>query len=265
MLRGQLLDWPFRFTFAGEIMADATAFQRFNQFLCKCPGSGVQLDLSKSGLTLQLMASKEADVQAAFEAMSALEGGAISNPDEQRMVGHYWLRAPSLAPEALQSVIQAEIDHVKSFAEKVHNKEIAPPGGGRYTDVLIVGIGGSALGPQLLSDALGGLGGKRALLKLRFWITPIPTALHANSRTLAPRSRARWCSSFPSRVARPKRATACSKSSARSKKPAWHSPNKRSRSRAKARNSMKPPRKKAGSSVSRCGIGLADARALRQP
>ena len=78
------------------------------------------------------------------------------------MVGHYWLRAPSLAPEALQAVIQAEIDHVKSFAERVHNKEIAPPGGGRYTDVLVVGIGGSALGPQLISDALGGLGGKLA-------------------------------------------------------------------------------------------------------
>ena len=28
----------------------------------------------------------------------ALEGGAIANPDENRMVGHYWLRAPQLAP-----------------------------------------------------------------------------------------------------------------------------------------------------------------------
>lgn len=162
------LDGDFVLIFAGELMADATAFQRYNQFLCKCPGSGVQLDLSKSGLTLQLMAAKEADVQAAFDAMAALEGGSIANPDEQRMVGHYWLRAPSLAPEELQAVIQAEIDHVKAFAEKVHGKEVAPPSGGRYTDVLIVGIGGSALGPQLIADALSGLGGKRALLKLRF-------------------------------------------------------------------------------------------------
>ena len=36
---------------------------------------------------------------AAFEAMAALEAGAIANPDEQRQVGHYWLRAPELAPD----------------------------------------------------------------------------------------------------------------------------------------------------------------------
>ena len=30
--------------------------------------------------------------------MDALEKGAIANPDEKRMVGHYWLRAPELAP-----------------------------------------------------------------------------------------------------------------------------------------------------------------------
>ena len=30
--------------------------------------------------------------------MEALEAGAIANADEKRMVGHYWLRAPELAP-----------------------------------------------------------------------------------------------------------------------------------------------------------------------
>ena len=31
--------------------------------------------------------------------MDALEKGAIANPDEDRMVGHYWLRAaPHMAP-----------------------------------------------------------------------------------------------------------------------------------------------------------------------
>src|SRR5690606_23467760 len=149
-------------------MADTSPLARYNQFLCKCPGVGVQLDLSKSGITLKYLASMEPSVQSAFEAMDALERGEIANPDEQRMVGHYWLRAPQLAPEELSGVIQKEIDHVKEFAAKVHSKEIAPPSGGRFTDVLLIGIGGSALGPQLLVDALGGLGGKRVLLKLRF-------------------------------------------------------------------------------------------------
>ena len=34
----------------------------------------------------------------ALEQMKELEDGAISNPDENRMVGHYWLRNPLLAP-----------------------------------------------------------------------------------------------------------------------------------------------------------------------
>ena len=37
-------------------------------------------------------------MQKAFAAMDALEAGAIANPDEKRMVGHYWLRDPTLAP-----------------------------------------------------------------------------------------------------------------------------------------------------------------------
>lgn len=149
-------------------MADTSPLARYNQFLCKCPGVGVQLDLSKSGISLKYLATMEPSVQSALEAMDGLERGDIANPDEQRMVGHYWLRAPSLAPESLRDAIAGEIEHVKAFAAKVHNKEILPPSGGRFTDVLLVGIGGSALGPQLVADALGGLGGKRVLMKLRF-------------------------------------------------------------------------------------------------
>ena len=37
-------------------------------------------------------------VEKAFAAMRELEAGAIANPDENRMVGHYWLREPELAP-----------------------------------------------------------------------------------------------------------------------------------------------------------------------
>ena len=44
----------------------------------------------------------------AFDAMDALESGAIANPDEGRMVGHYWLRAPELAPDdAIREAIRA--------------------------------------------------------------------------------------------------------------------------------------------------------------
>ena len=92
----------------------------------------------------------------AFDAMEALEKGAISNPDENRMAGHYWLRAPKLAPTAeLRAEIEETGAAIKSFAAAVHRGEIAASDGQPFTDVLLIGIGGSALGPQFIADALG--------------------------------------------------------------------------------------------------------------
>lgn len=94
-------------------------------------------------------------MQVAWDAMDELERGAIANPDEKRMVGHYWLRNPELAPSAdIRAVITSTIDHIQSFARKVHAGEIAPRPGQRYRHILVVGIGGSALGPQFVSQAL---------------------------------------------------------------------------------------------------------------
>jgi glucose-6-phosphate isomerase len=72
------------------------------------------------------------------------------------MVGHYWLRNPPLAPAA---IISAEIEFtqrtIREFAESVHEGSITAQGGRRFTRLLVVGIGGSALGPQFVADALG--------------------------------------------------------------------------------------------------------------
>ena len=92
----------------------------------------------------------------ALDAMAALEGGAIANADENRQVGHYWLRAPELAPDpALTTVIVRTLDVIRSFAAGVHDGTVAPERGGTFRHVLVVGIGGSALGPQLTAAALG--------------------------------------------------------------------------------------------------------------
>jgi glucose-6-phosphate isomerase len=92
----------------------------------------------------------------AFQAMDALERGGMANPDEQRMVGHYWLRAPHLAPSPeIASEIRKTVADVKSFAASVHAGSIRPPSAERFTRVLAVGIGGSALGPMFIADALG--------------------------------------------------------------------------------------------------------------
>ncbi|RWR92489.1 glucose-6-phosphate isomerase 1, chloroplastic [Cinnamomum micranthum f. kanehirae] len=99
----------------------------------------------------------EPRLQKAFLAMQELDKGAIANPDEARMVGHYWLRNPQLAPNSfLRSQIERTLDGVCRFAEDVIGGKIKPPSSslGRFTQVLSVGIGGSALGPQFIAEAL---------------------------------------------------------------------------------------------------------------
>jgi len=92
----------------------------------------------------------------AFLAMDELERGAVANPDEGRMVGHYWLRDPERAPQAdLVRAIRETLRDVKAFAADVHSGVVKPPKAPRFTGVLSIGIGGSALGPQFVSDALG--------------------------------------------------------------------------------------------------------------
>ena len=91
----------------------------------------------------------------ALEQMKALEGGSIANPDENRMVGHYWLRNPELAPSnELSQVIRDTLQKVKQVSEQVHSGSLQSPQG-PFTDLLIIGIGGSALGPQFVGKALG--------------------------------------------------------------------------------------------------------------
>src|SRR5204863_1585626 len=44
---------------------------------------------------------------------------------------------------------------IKQFAADVHAGKIAAENGERFTHLLLIGIGGSALGPQFVADALG--------------------------------------------------------------------------------------------------------------
>ena len=73
--------------------------------------------------------------------MRELEAGAIANPDEQRMVGHYWLRAPEKAPnEEIRNAISAAYADILSFADAVHGGKITPQSGGKFSDALLIGV-----------------------------------------------------------------------------------------------------------------------------
>lgn len=116
---------------------------------------GVSLDISRIPFPDDFFAAMEPRMQEAFTAMTALESGAIANPDENRMVGHYWLRAPHLAPTPeLANEISSTLAAIKAFTAKIHSGAIAGPKG-KFKNLLVIGIGGSALGPQLVAHALG--------------------------------------------------------------------------------------------------------------
>ena len=89
--------------------------------------------------------------------MAALEGGAIANPDENRMVGHYWLRAPELAPTpeiaaAIRDTRARILDFAGACTTGGSPRREAAASGTCWS----IGIGGSALGPQFVADALAG-------------------------------------------------------------------------------------------------------------
>lgn len=131
-------------------------WKHFQEWNCQCGEIGLSLDVSRMGLTPEIVAEMTPRFAKAFEAMNALEAGAIANPDENRMVGHYWLRAPELAPnsELTKAIIEA-LANTKSFAANVHAGTIKGATGKPFTHVISIGIGGSALGPQFVAEALG--------------------------------------------------------------------------------------------------------------
>ncbi len=132
------------------------SWNRFKKYHYHHAELGLSLDISRIPFPDDFFASKEAAIQQAYADMAALEKGAIANPDEKRMVGHYWLRAPHLAPtQELRDAISNTLAAIKEFAAKVHAGTITTSGGAKFTHLLVIGIGGSALGPQFVNHALG--------------------------------------------------------------------------------------------------------------
>jgi glucose-6-phosphate isomerase len=130
-------------------------WQNFQRYYTEFPTIKLSLDLSRIDFSKGYFASMEQRLKNAVAAMTALEAGAIANPDEKRMVGHYWLRNPALAPTLeLRKEIEEAQNSIKEFVTSIHNHTLRGKSG-PFRNILLIGIGGSALGPQLVSDALG--------------------------------------------------------------------------------------------------------------
>ncbi|HEV2046460.1 MAG TPA: glucose-6-phosphate isomerase [Chthoniobacterales bacterium] len=136
-------------------MASSSLWQRFQQYFLRYDDLDFSIDISRMKFPDDFFAKMRPKIDKAFAAMRELEAGAIANPDEKRMVGHYWLRNPALAPNAeLRADIEETNKRIKKFATDVHSGKIAAANGEKFAHVLLIGIGGSALGPQFISDAL---------------------------------------------------------------------------------------------------------------
>ena len=79
-------------------MASSSMWPRFQKYFLRYADLGFSLDISRMRFADDFFDAMQPRVEKAFAAMRELEAGAIANPDEQRMVGHYWLRNPELAP-----------------------------------------------------------------------------------------------------------------------------------------------------------------------
>jgi len=152
-------------------------WDRFKSLYYTNPKLGLSVDISRMPFPDDFLASMEPKLNQAFADLVALEAGAIANPDENRMVGHYWLRNPDLAPTAeIRTAITSTLEAIKAFAAKVHRGEVAPAVG-KFKEILVIGIGGSALGPQFVSHALGRLKGGRDKMGISFFDNTDPDGM----------------------------------------------------------------------------------------
>ncbi len=134
----------------------AALWARYKKYVCHAPTIGLELDISRMGFDDAYLDRMAKPMAAALGAMAELESGKAANVDEDRRVGHYWLRAPALAPEpAAGKEIEEAVRSVKRFAGEIHGGAVRPERGDAFYILLVLGVGGSALGPQLLVDALG--------------------------------------------------------------------------------------------------------------
>lgn len=116
--------------------------------------AGTLFDFSKQRLTKDILSelinlAKECHLE---EWRQRLFVGEKINNTENRAVQHMALRAPSdqeifVGGENIVPGIQAELNHMKSFARKIRGDK-------KITHVVNIGIGGSDLGPRFVTEGL---------------------------------------------------------------------------------------------------------------
>ncbi len=133
--------------------------QRFNRFSIRF--KDILLDYSKNRITeetLQLLIDL-ADEIGLGDAVHQMFEGAKINESENRAVLHTALRNRGNSPvevdgKDVMPEINAVLDKMKEFSNKVISGEWQGYGAQRISDIVNIGIGGSDLGPVMVTEAL---------------------------------------------------------------------------------------------------------------
>ncbi|MCW8863512.1 MAG: glucose-6-phosphate isomerase [Colwellia sp.] len=133
--------------------------ERFNKFSIKLPT--MLLDYSKNLVTSDTMhkliaLAKECDIESWRDKMFT---GERINKTEDRAVLHTALRNRKLSPllldgENITDYVELALAKMKAFTEQVRHGQWKGYSGKRITDVVNIGVGGSNLGPQMVTEAL---------------------------------------------------------------------------------------------------------------
>ena len=132
--------------------------ERFETFSLRL--DGLLFDYSKNKVTEELREALVALARAAGveERRDAMFGGEHINLTEDRAVHHMALRnvgekAVAIDGADVMPEVRGVLERMREFADAVRSGEIAGKGG-RFTDVVNIGIGGSDLGPAMAVRAL---------------------------------------------------------------------------------------------------------------
>ena len=137
-------------------VAEPTLWQRYRAHRYDAPDFPFSIDVSRVRFDDDYLPVMSARIRAAIDAMDALEAGAVANIDERRMVGHYWLRAPEVAPaREIREAIEESHAAILEFADRVHSGALRGADG-PFQHLVHVAIGGSTVGTQMLCGALSG-------------------------------------------------------------------------------------------------------------
>lgn len=144
-----------------EFAKDPKRFEKYSRTFNNYDGSKILFDFSKNLVNDEILSAlielaKEAKVADLRDAMFA---GEHINFTEDRAVYHVALRNRSdkvmkvdgknVAPE-----VDSVLEHMKEFSEQVRSGEWKGYTGKKITDIVNIGIGGSDLGPVMVTEAL---------------------------------------------------------------------------------------------------------------